>query len=55
MKIEAIDLVQGALSQSRAVFLFIFCCSMVVSIRWFRVSGRLVDIGGEAGLSSGAF
>jgi len=28
---------------------------MVVSTSWFRVSGRFVDIGGEADLSGGAF
>lgn len=55
MKIKAIDLVHGALSQCRAVISFVFCGSMVVSTSWFRVSGRFVDIGGVVDLSSGAF
>ena len=48
-------MVQGALPQGRAVISLMFCGSMVVSISWFRVRGRFVDIGGEADLSSGAF
>ena len=55
MKIKAIDLVHGALSQCRAVISFVFCGSLVVSTSWFQASGRFVDIGGEADLSGGAF